>query len=34
MADSAVAALRNYLTIEPDDGETVAMLEDYEDQGY
>lgn len=34
MADSAVAALRNYLTIEPDDGEMVAMLEDYEDQGY
>lgn len=30
----AAAALRNYLVIEPDDGELVAMLEDFEDQGY
>ncbi|CAM3058314.1 tetratricopeptide repeat protein [Lactiplantibacillus plajomi] len=34
MAEQAVAALRNYLEIVPEDGEMVAMLEDYEDQGY
>lgn len=34
MFTETVAALRNYLAIEPDDGEMVAMLEDYEDQGY
>lgn len=34
MLTETVAALRNYLAIEPDDGEMVAMLEDYEDQGY
>lgn len=34
MAEQAVAALRNYLAIVPEDGEMVAMLEDYEDQGY
>ena len=34
LIDETVAALRNYLTIQPDDGEMVAMLEDYEDQGY
>lgn len=34
MVAEAVAALRNYLAIEPDDETMVAMLEDYEDQGY
>ncbi|WP_047999765.1 tetratricopeptide repeat protein [Lactiplantibacillus herbarum] len=34
MIESTVAALRNYLAIEPDDGEMVAMMEDYEEQGY
>ncbi len=34
MREQAVAALRNYLAIVPDDGEMVAMLEDFEDQGY
>lgn len=34
MAEQTVAALRNYLVIQPDDGEMVALLEDFEDQGY
>ncbi|AVK60431.1 hypothetical protein C5Z25_00950 [Lactobacillus sp. CBA3605] len=34
LPEQAAAALRNYLVIEPDDGELVAMLEDFEDQGY
>ncbi|RRK10983.1 hypothetical protein D1831_04695 [Lactiplantibacillus garii] len=34
MVTETVAALRNYVALVPDDGEMVAMLEDFEDQGY